>query len=95
MKKAAKDWLSDGDYILEVKPYSTELKAEGKLDRSKPPAEGAAMSLSLPPLQRATLSNGLKVVVAERHTAPVVNLQLIVDSGYASDKFAAAPSSQN
>lgn len=89
VKKAANDWLSDGDYILEVKPYPTDLKAEGKLDRSKPPAEGAAMSLNLPPLQRATLSNGLKLAVVERHAAPVVNLQLIVDSGYASDKLAA------
>jgi zinc protease len=89
VKKAATDWLSDGDYILEVQPYPTDLKAEGNADRSKPPAEGAAMSLKLPPLQKTTLSNGLIVVVAERHTAPVVNLQLIVDSGYASDKFAA------
>ena len=32
-----------------------------------------------------TLSNGLKVVLAERHDAPVVNFQLLVDSGYASD----------
>ena len=87
VKKAANEWLTDGDYILEVQPYPTTLKAEGKLDRSKPPAEGAAMSLTIPALQKATLSNGLKVVVAERHTAPVVNLQLIVDSGYAGDKF--------
>ena len=89
VRKTANDWLSDGDYILEVKPDPVGLKAEGKLDRSKTPAEGAVMSLNLPPLQRAALSNGLKVVMAERHAAPVVNLQLIVDSGYASDKFAA------
>ena len=43
------------------------------------------MSLKLPPLQKATLSNGLKVVLAERHTAPVVNFTLMVDSGYSAD----------
>src|SRR6185503_5115625 len=39
----------------------------------------------LPPMQKATLSNGLKIVLAERHAAPVVNFSLLVDSGYASD----------
>ncbi|HVG91121.1 MAG TPA: insulinase family protein, partial [Alphaproteobacteria bacterium] len=85
VKKAANDWLTDGDYILEVQPYPANLKADAKLDRSKEPAEGEPMSLKLPPMQKATLSNGLKVVLAERHTAPVVNFSLLVDSGYASD----------
>ncbi|HXO00166.1 MAG TPA: pitrilysin family protein [Candidatus Acidoferrales bacterium] len=85
VKKAADDWLSDGDYVLEVHPYSNKLKADAPTDRSKEPAPGPAMSLKLPPMQKGTLSNGLKVVVAERHTAPVVNFALIVNSGYAAD----------
>lgn len=85
VKKAANDWLSDGDYNLEVQPYPANLQAEGKLDRSKEPALGAPESLKLPPMQKATLSNGLKIVLAERHSAPVVNFSLLVDSGYASD----------
>jgi zinc protease len=36
-------------------------------------------------MQKTTLSNGLKIVLAERHTAPVVNFSLLVDSGYAAD----------
>jgi len=85
VKKAANDWLSDGDYVLEVQPYSTSLKASAPSDRSKEPALGSAMSLNLPPMQKATLSNGLKIVLAERHTAPVVNFSLLVQSGYAAD----------
>ncbi|HEY7403922.1 MAG TPA: pitrilysin family protein [Candidatus Angelobacter sp.] len=85
VRKAANDWISDGEYDLEVQPYPSELKAEGKLDRSKEPATGSAASLKLPPMQKATLSNGLKVVLAERHTAPIVNFTLMVDSGYAAD----------
>lgn len=85
VKKAADDWLSDGDYVLEVQPYPANLKADAKLDRSKEPAAGEPMSLKLPPMQKATLSNGLKVVLAERHTAPVINFSLLVDSGYAAD----------
>jgi zinc protease len=89
VKKAANDWLTDGDYVLEVQPYPANLKADAKLDRSKPPATGEPMSLKLPPMQKATLSNGLKIVLAERHTAPVVNFSLLVDSGYAADPSSA------
>jgi zinc protease len=89
VKKAANDWLSDGDYVLEVQPYPANLTTDAKLDRSKPPATGEPMSLKLPPMQKATLSNGLKIVLAERHTAPVVNFSLLVDSGYAADPSSA------
>ncbi|HWF03652.1 MAG TPA: insulinase family protein, partial [Candidatus Angelobacter sp.] len=85
VKKAANDWLTDGDYILEVQPYPTSLAADGKLDRSKEPAIGKPMSLSLPPIQKAKLSNGLNIALAERHTALVINFTLMVDSGYAAD----------
>jgi zinc protease len=85
VKKAADYWLSDGDYVLEVHPYPSTLTADGKLDRSKEPELGKPMSLSLPPMQKAKLSNGLNIVLAERHTAPVVNFSLLVDSGYAGD----------
>ena len=47
------------------------------------------MPLNLPPMQKAKLSNGLNIVLAERHTAPVVNFQLLVDSGYAADPVSA------
>jgi zinc protease len=86
VKKAANDWLTDGDYILEVEPYPATLTATGtRLDRSREPEAGGPMSLNLPPMQKSTLTNGLKIVLAERHTAPVVNFNLLVDSGYASD----------
>lgn len=85
LKKAANDWLSDGDYVLEVQPYPTDYKTEAKIDRSKEPAEGSPMSLDLPALQKTKLSNGLQVFLAERHTAPVVNFTLMVDSGYSAD----------
>jgi zinc protease len=85
VKTAANDWLRDGDYVLEVHPYPADLKTDAKLDRSKEPAPGDPMSLKLPPLQKSTLSNGLKIVLAERHSAPVVNFTLMVESGYSAD----------
>ena len=85
IKKAANDWISDGDYVLEVHPYPASFKTEAKVDRSREPAPGEPMSLNLPPLQKSTLKNGLKIVLAERHSAPVVNFSLFVNSGYSAD----------
>ena len=86
VRKAMNDWLADGDYILEVDPFPSGLaSAVTTLDRSKGPPPGHPEKLHLPPMQSATLSNGLKVVLAERHGAPVVNLSLLVDAGFASD----------
>ncbi|WLI89598.1 pitrilysin family protein [Massilia sp. R2A-15] len=85
IKQAMNEWLSDGDFLLEVQPFPTTLATTAKLDRSKEPAMGKPESLNLPPMQKATLSNGLQVVLAERHTAPVVNFNMMIDSGYASD----------
>ena len=44
----------------------------------------------LPALERATLSNGLKIMLAERHAIPVVDLSLLVDAGYAADQVGLA-----
>lgn len=85
VKQALQAWLSDGDYVLEVQPYPSNLATTAKLDRSQPPALGQPEALKLPPMQKATLSNGLKVVLAERHNAPLVNFSLMFDAGYASD----------
>jgi zinc protease len=88
VQAAARRWLSDGVFVLEVQPVPDYQVAQSGADRSKLPATGKPPALELPPLQRATLSNGLKVVLAERHNAPVVQLQLIADAGYAADSQA-------
>jgi zinc protease len=85
VKQAMNEWLSDGDYVLEVQPFPTGLATTATLDRSTEPTMGQPESLNLPPMQKTTLSNGLKVVLAERHAAPVVNFSMMVDSGFASD----------
>jgi zinc protease len=86
--QAAKTWLSDGVFVLNVAPFP-EYHADGAgADRSKLPTVGSPAPLKLPPLQRATLSDGLKVVLAERHAVPVVQLSLIVDAGHAADSLA-------
>jgi zinc protease len=85
LKAAAQKWLSDGVYILEVDPFPDYKTASVSADRSKAPDTGTPPELKLPKLQRATLSNGLKIILAERHEVPLVNLTLATDAGFASD----------
>ena len=88
LKSAANRWLSDGVYILEVHPFPEYKVAAAGADRSKKPDTGTPPELKLPKLQRATLSNGLKVVLAERHQLPLVNFNLIADAGFSADSLA-------
>jgi len=88
LKSAARRWLSDGVYALEVHPYPDYKNAAVGADRSKLPETSTPPELKLPKLQRATLSNGLKVILAERHEIPVADFWLQLDAGYAADQFA-------
>ncbi len=90
MRKVAAEWLSDGVYILAVHPFPKYQHKEEGVDRSKLPEVTTFPRLELPELQKATLSNGLKVILAERHGIPVIDLELLVEAGYAADQFAAA-----
>lgn len=86
LKESANRWLADGVYILEVHPYPALTAGKSDVDRKTMPAVGAAPQVTFPALQRATLANGLKVLLAERHNIPVVHFALTLDAGYASDQ---------
>lgn len=88
LKAAANRWLSDGVFLLEVQPFPNYKTAATGADRSKAPDTGTPPELKLPKLQRATLKNGLKIILAERHEVPLVSFWLDVDAGYAADQFA-------
>src|SRR5713226_16370 len=89
LKAAANRWLSDGVYVLEVYPFPEYKTASKGADRSKAPETGTPPDLKLPKLQRAALSNGLKVILSERHEVPLVHFWMTVDAGYAADQLSA------
>lgn len=61
--------------------------SKNNLDRSKGvPVVNEFPDLSFPKIQRGMLKNGIEIVLAERHTIPVVQMQLQFDAGYASDQ---------
>ncbi|MGI9074222.1 MAG: M16 family metallopeptidase [Bryobacteraceae bacterium] len=88
LRGTARAWLSAGVYCLEVIPFAPAKAAtESTADRHVPEL-GPPRDLKLPAIKEDQLSNGLKILIAERHEIPVVNFWLTVDAGYSADQFA-------
>lgn len=64
---------------------TTPITAQQRPDRSKPPVTGPAPELKLPPIQKFTLGNGLRVWLLEQHEVPLVQANLVVLSGASAD----------
>ncbi len=58
--------------------------------QSTPPAPGALRPYVFPKVEQFTLANGLKVILVEKHTLPVVEGRVIIDAGAMRE-----PSSKN
>ncbi len=87
VRDSTRRWLAQGDYTLTVTPFPTYAAGKSDVDRKKgAPAVTQFPDLGFPTLQRATLKNGMKVVFAERHDAPLVELSMLFDSGFAADQ---------
>ncbi|NVJ97177.1 MAG: insulinase family protein [Alphaproteobacteria bacterium] len=84
--EAASEWLGQGYYQLTTRPEPKYATTEAAVDRSKGlPDTGTLPDLTFPEIQEATLANGMKVVVANRPTVPVVTMAMQFDAGYAAD----------
>jgi len=86
VQKAAQQYLAlDKRVIITVVPFGDLAAAKETVDRTQMPPPTAMPPLVLPTFQEQTLSNGLKVVVAERHNLPLVQMSLIINAGWAAD----------
>jgi zinc protease len=86
LSEAARRWLSDGVYTLEIHPFPELAAAATGTDRSKLPDSGTTPAATFPKIHRSKLSNGLSLVLVERRAVPVVEMDLILDAGYAADR---------
>ncbi|MEO6328988.1 MAG: pitrilysin family protein [Ginsengibacter sp.] len=88
IRKAGNQWLTDGEYVLEIQPYGNYTAAnDSMLNRKQQPPFGITPAIKFPPVNEFTLSNGLKIVLVERKSVPVINMSLMVNAGYAADQF--------
>ncbi|HEY8520344.1 MAG TPA: pitrilysin family protein [Gammaproteobacteria bacterium] len=90
VRAAAAKWISGAAVAVEVQPFPETLEASGEgVDRSGgPPMPSHFPDAPFPEIKRAKLSNGIDLIVAERHAVPVVWFSLQMNAGYAADQFA-------
>lgn len=82
---SARSWLRKGYHQIDVTPFGNYSVSGQDADRSALPVVSTTPDLVFPTIQRATLKNGISVVLAERHTVPVVEFVVQFDAGYAAD----------
>ncbi|HET7711229.1 MAG TPA: pitrilysin family protein [Thermoanaerobaculia bacterium] len=51
------------------------------IDRTSPPPPGSPRPYRFPQVTRRTLANGLRVLIAENHSAPLISIRTLVRSG--------------
>lgn len=61
--------------------------AMSQVDRSKQPSPGKTPVLKLPHVQHGNLNNGLKIILVEHHELPIVNMQMVLQSGSANEEL--------
>ena len=81
-------WVTPAPFVLTVEPAEKFKAAATGADRSQLPLPLGDVPVTFPAFQRATLGNGLKLIVVERPELPVVGLRLVLDAGYAADQSA-------
>ncbi len=86
VQAVARKWLTRGSYTLSVLPFGDPAAFSEPVDRSKMPAPGSIADAVFPAYQTATLSNGMKVMLVERHDVPQVSLSMLLDTGYPADQ---------
>jgi zinc protease len=84
---ACKKYLSDGRFTLVATPFPEYAVSGVEADRSKPPVVENKATAAFPEIQRSTLKNGMKIVLARRTESPAVSASLMFDAGYCTDKF--------
>ncbi len=90
VQSASQSWLGAPHLDIIVRPFGTFTAAKDGVDRKKLPELEAPPAVSFPTLQRATLKNGLKVVLAERRGLPVFDFRLRLEGGSAGEAPAKA-----
>ncbi|MGN6690078.1 MAG: insulinase family protein, partial [Sphingopyxis sp.] len=88
---AARPWLDAGSFTLLVEPFPDLSASSPSADRSVMPEATPVADAAAPAFERFALSNGLPVILAERHDVPKVTLQMSVRTGNDPDYKSRVP----
>jgi zinc protease len=94
LQRVAREYLPpDRRMIIYILPQGDLAVSGPDLDRSKKPEVGAEPQFAPPAIQTATLENGLTLMLVEKHTLPLVQMNLLFPNGSGADpqdKFGSA-----
>ena len=83
---AAKKYLDpDKRGIVFIVPQGEFAADSTEFDRNQEPGPGSRRGFTPPVAQKTVLSNGLELYVVENHKLPLIQANLVIKSGYASD----------
>ena len=85
IQKVCKEYLGSGKYVLVCKPFPSLTASATGVDRKKLPDLGTPVPSSFPALQKATLKNGMNVILVQRKGVPTIVGNLVVNGGFATD----------
>jgi zinc protease len=86
IKEYANKYLKfDGRAILNINPRESFSVSEKVTDMAIEPSPASEPAFIPPVMQKATLSNGMNIVLVERHDLPLVQFNLLFKSGWAAD----------
>jgi zinc protease len=86
IKATFAEWIDDTPYVLTILPSDQYGLSDESVDRSTGvPYPTEKVSFKFPTLQTATLSNGAKVVLAQRSDVPLVEMNFQFNFGYAQE----------
>jgi len=92
---ATKKWLTRGRFTLTCTPFPEYAVSGKEADRSKAPEVSKEVNAQFPDIQRATLKNGMKVVLTRRTESPAMVMSMMFDAGYCTDKMGGKPGLAN
>jgi zinc protease len=85
IRKTSIKWLSSGDYNLHILPFPKLTNSTSTIDRKKLPTPTSFPEAKFPNIQKATLSNGMNVLLAQRTHIPTVDLSIGFFAGFVND----------
>ncbi len=81
LRQVANRWLTRGYYQLTVEPFPEYQSVDAAVDRSSIPTVTAKSDINFPDIETATLRNGIKLVVANRGSIPLVDVSIRIETG--------------
>jgi len=81
LRDTANRWLTRNYYQLTVEPFPEFKSADVSIDRSSIPAVSEVSGINFPEIETTTLDNGMKLVVAQRGSLPLVDVSIRIGTG--------------